>query len=115
MIHYLWIKRKMAEQITHHPDEQEPVPKDISQEFLTLEIPNWHRFLRSLRNEPALNVTINYSGLETAQRLKAFIEDTAAADRGQKRIATVRATETQHNEAANVFYSGVKWEKVEQR
>lgn len=105
----------MAEQITHHPDEQEPKPRDISQQFLEMRFDEWWDFLRSLRKEPSLSITVDYGNLDRAKRLKAWIEDFGALERNQKRIATIRATESQHKEAANIFASGVKLEKVEEK
>jgi hypothetical protein len=88
--------------------EHEPVPKDISEEFLSMP---WHEFddyLRSLRKEPALSITIDWKDVPATRRLKAFLE----SGHGQPRSATIRATDEQYMQELNVFASGVKREKV---
>lgn len=92
--------------------ENAPIPKDISAEFLTMPWYEFHDFLRSQRKEPSLSITIDWKDVPTARRLKAFLEDSSAFDYKQKRSATIRANEDQHNQEMNVFASGVKWEKV---
>ena len=67
-------------------------------------------FIRTQKNEPALSIIIDWIDEATAKRLKAFLESKSP---GQKRYATIRATEEQYNQALNVFASGVKWKKVE--
>ena len=69
-------------------------------------------FLRTLRDEKALSITMDWVDVVTARRLKAFLEDFDALQRGQKRSATIRATEEQWRQELNVFASGVKWEKI---
>lgn len=91
--------------------EQEPTPRDISQEFLSMDGIAFLDFLRTLRDEPALSITIDWKDVPTARRLKAFLEDMRAKSRGQKRTATIRATEAEYMQELNVFASGVKWEK----
>ncbi|MBI2552691.1 hypothetical protein HYW17_05325 [Candidatus Uhrbacteria bacterium] len=88
--------------------EHEPVPKDISSEFLSMDTFEFMDFLRTQRNEPSLSITIDWVDVPTARRLKAFLE----SGRGQKRSATIRATNEQYNQELNVFASGVKREKV---
>ena len=88
--------------------EHEPAPRDISHEFLTMDAFDFFDFLRSVRNESHLSITIDWVDVATARRLKAFIE--SSNDR-QKRSATIRATDEQHSEEPNAFESGVKWEK----
>ena len=96
--------------------EQEPTPRDISQEFLDMDTIGFIIFLDTLRDEPALSIVIDWPGPDKAKRLKAFLEDGRALKRGQKRTATIRCTEKQRDwEAENVFASGVKWEKVEEK
>lgn len=85
-------------------------PRDISQEFSTMEVFDFLDFLRTLKNEPALEITADWKDIGTARRLKAFLETNKP--QGQKRIATIRATEEQKMQEPNVFSSGVKWEKV---
>ncbi len=92
-------------------NEHEPAPKDISSEFLSMDTFEFYDFLRTLRKEPVLSITIDWRDVPTARRLKAFLEDFSALGK-QKRSATIRATEEQHNQEMNVFASGVKWEKV---
>jgi len=91
--------------------EHESVPKDISTEFLSMNTFDFADFLRTLRKEQALSITIDWIDVSTARRLKAFLEDFSALGK-QKRSATIRATEEQYKQALNVFASGVKWEKV---
>lgn len=93
--------------------EHQPViePKDISQEFMNLEIYDFSDLLRKLRHEPALAITVDWPGISGARRLKAFIESPAD---GQVRNATIRATRPQYEQEVNVFMSGVKWEKIEE-
>ncbi len=88
--------------------EHEPAPRDISQEFLTMDTFAFLDFLRTVRNEPSLSITIDWKDVPTARRLKAFLE----SGRGQKRSATIRATDEQYNQELNVFASGVRREKV---
>ncbi|MEK7532414.1 MAG: hypothetical protein AAB579_02320 [Patescibacteria group bacterium] len=88
--------------------EHEPAPRDISQEFLIMDTFAFLDFLRTMRSEPSLSITIDWKDVPTARRLKAFLE----SGRGQKRSATIRATDEQYNQELNVFASGVKWEKV---
>jgi len=95
--------------------EHEPTPRDISQEFLSMDWSAFHDFLRTLRDEPALSITIDWKDVPTARRLKAFLEDMRAKSRGQKRTATIRATEAQYMQELNVFASGVKREIVEEK
>jgi len=92
--------------------EQEPIPKDISVEFLNMNVLDFMKFLRTQRNEPALSITIDWVDTQAARRLKAFLEDFSALDKQQKRSATIRATQEQHDQERNVFASNVKWEKV---
>ncbi len=95
--------------------EHEPTPRDISQEFLTMDGFAFRDFLRSLRDEPSLSITVDWKDVQTARRLKAFLEDMHSKSRGQKRTATIRATEAQYMQELNVFASGVKREKVEEK
>lgn len=95
--------------------EREPTPRDISREFQDMDAIEFIIFSDTLRDEPSLSIVIDWPGLDRAKRLKAFLEDSRALRRGQKRIATIRCTEKQRDlEAENVFASGVKFEKVEE-
>jgi hypothetical protein len=91
--------------------EHEPASKDISDEFKNLPWHEFRNFLRTLRKEPSLSITIDWVDVPTARRLKAFLEDFSTLG-NQKRSATIRATQEQHDQEMNVFASGVKWEKV---
>ena len=91
--------------------EEVPQPKDISSEFLIMSPTQFSDFLRTQRKESALSIAIDWKDTGTAKRLKGFIEGGVSS--GQKRFATIRATEEQWKQALNVFASGVKWEKVE--
>jgi len=95
--------------------EREPTLRDISQEFQNMSVMEFLDFLKTLRDEPALSIAVDWSGPGHAKRLKAFLEDMRAKSRGQKRAATIRATEDEYEQALNVFASGVKWEKVEKK
>jgi hypothetical protein len=88
--------------------EQEPAPRDISSEFLSMDASSFSSFLRSINNEPSISITIDWKDVLTARRLKAFLD----SGRGQKRFATIRATDEQYMQELNVFASGVKREKV---
>ncbi len=63
-----------------------------------------------IRTAPSLSLILDYTTQEDARWVKAFIEGA----RGQTRKATIRATEAQHTEAANVFGSDVEWIKVDE-
>jgi hypothetical protein len=91
--------------------EHAPAPKDISTEFLSLDSLEFRKFLREQRKEPALSIAIDWVDIPTARKLKAFLEDFGVLGK-QKRSATIRATQEQHDQEVNVFASGVKWEKV---
>jgi hypothetical protein len=91
--------------------EHESSPKDISEEFLNMPWHEFHDFLRTLRKEPSLSIIIDWVDVQTARRLKAFLEDFSALSK-QKRSVTIIATQEQHDQEMNVFASGVKWEKV---
>lgn len=98
---------------------KEREPLDISDEIAKiLDNPNVspeqkdedvYGYIRSLKNEPSLSLIMDWRGLQFARWAKEFVGDTGASVRGQKRIASIRCTEDQKNEAANVFASGVKW------
>lgn len=91
--------------------EKEPIPKDISSEFLSMDSFKFMDFLRTQRNEPSLSIIISWVDVPTARRLKAFLEDFQTRGK-QKRFATIRATNEQMEQEMNVFSSGVKWVKV---
>lgn len=84
--------------------------KDITHEFEIMDSIEFMNFLRSQRNEPSLSIITNWNGISHARKLKAFIDE---PDANQKRSATIKATQEQHDEELNVFASGVKWEKIE--
>lgn len=93
-------------------EKNEIQPLDISQEFLNMSPDDFYSYLRQLRNEPILVIEIDWVDKYTARRLKAFIEDSDALRRKQKRIASIRATKEQFMEDPNAFASGVKWIEV---
>ena len=95
--------------------EKEPTPKDISSEFLKMAVWEFLAFLRTQRKEPSLSIIIDWQEEQAARRLKGFLEDSEAIQKGQKRRAAIRATEEQYRKALNVFASGVKWIKVENK
>lgn len=92
--------------------EKESKPKDISSEFLTMDSVDFYAFLRTLREAPALAIKVDWKDIFVARKLKAFLDD-PRKPREQKRFATIRATEEQHNQELNVFGSGVEWEEIE--
>lgn len=87
----------------------EKPPKDVSNEFLSMEAFEFSKFLTTLRNEPLLVIDINWKNRFNAFAVKAFLEKRVP---NQKREATIRATKEQHDEAPNVFASGVKWIEI---
>ena len=90
--------------------EQAPSPRNISEQFLSLDARDFGQFLRTVRNEPSLYVEIDWKDIWTARRLKAFLEMTKP--NGQLRSAAIRATKEQRDLEHNVFGSGVKWIEV---
>lgn len=104
--------------------EQEPAPKDISNEFLNMSSMEFLDFLRTQRKEHSLSITIDWSdelSEITMIRLKAFLEDPDRFKWNQKRSVTVRASQDQKNgpilsrsNCRNAFASGVRWEKIEE-
>ena len=83
--------------------ENEPAPKDVSAEFLSMSSFEFLDFLRTQRKEPALSITIDWKDVPTARRLKAFLEDFSTLGK-QKRSATIRATEEQYRQELNGRY-----------
>lgn len=95
--------------------KEEPVPKDISTEFLAMTLDQFERFLRTQDKERVFLIKIDWQDIWSARRLKDFVGAAEAVVGGKrKRFATIRATEEQYKQELNVFASGVKWEKVEQ-
>ena len=95
------------------PKRENIIWKDISNEFLTLDTIQFLDFLKTQKDEPFLSINIKWRQRTDAIRLKAFLEDSKTTDIGQKRSATIRATQEEHDLESNCFASGVKWEKVE--
>lgn len=109
--------------------ESESGPRDVTEEFLSMSGGEFSgSFLRSLRHEPALSITVDWSDDLSKYipiRLKAFLEDpdqypSRRYPFKQKITATIRATEEQKNgpilglsSSRNAFASGVRWEKIE--
>ena len=94
-------------------NKEETIPKDISSEFLSMAAIDFLEFLFTQSQEKALSIVVDWKDANTARRLKAFLEDPGALRRGQKRFATIRATEEQYKQELNVFSSRVKWEKIQ--
>lgn len=101
-------------------NKDEPEPKDISE--AVLEIFNGNNkyknaeireYLRSLRSEPELKITMPYIDLNHAKQAKAFLED--ALGKNQRRSAAIRATKSQMQEAANIFNSGVEQIEIDEQ
>jgi hypothetical protein len=91
--------------------EQEPVYRDISQEFETMSERDFRRFIDGLVDEgvPALEITTTYKDIWQARALKEFKD----FPRGQKRKVTLRATRKQHSQAINEFSCGLIWEEID--
>ncbi len=95
---------------------RENQPLDISVE-VTAAFASKNRFrdLRTLmisdrvRNARSLTLTLDYSDIDDANWVKAFLQE---GDE-QERTATIRATTAQHDEAANAFGSGISWIEVQ--
>jgi hypothetical protein len=87
----------------------EDQPKDITNEFETMDPVEFMSFLRSLRNESSLSITTDWKSVWTPRRLKTFIDETPS---NQKRFAIVRASREQYEQDVNAFQSGVKWEEI---
>lgn len=101
------------EQFSPQIVEQEKTPvKDISNEFLTKDIFEFSEYLRTLRKEPALSITIDWKDQPTALRLKSFLESNKPTS--QKRFASIRATLAQKMQAPNAFASRVKWIEIKE-
>lgn len=90
----------------------EKEPKDISKEFIEMDLLDFNQFVRTLKSEPVLSITIDWKDIFTARRLKAFLEETAP--QGQERFAKIRATKNQMRQEQNVFSSGVEWEEIKE-
>ena len=95
------------------PQHEQP-PRDISREFAEMLSSDFRAFCRALQDEPSLSITWTWSGIGMlgvikARQVKAFLEGTRP---GQKRYATIRATDAQHDSELNVFGSGVQWERI---
>ncbi len=90
--------------------DKEPTPRDVSKEFLTMDMVDFYAFLRTLRYEPALSIVVDWQGVDKARALKAFLEQ--KPDK-QIRTAAIRATKEQKMQELNVFGSGVKWIEVQ--
>lgn len=79
---------------------------DISQQFAGMELADFSRYLHSLSQEPELTIIVEWTGVVRARALKAFLQN---VPNGQKRSASIIATEAQKNLERNVFTSGVQW------
>ncbi|MDD2656480.1 MAG: hypothetical protein PHQ18_02845 [Patescibacteria group bacterium] len=88
--------------------ENQPQTKDVSTEFLTMSSEEFRTFLKNNKTEPSISITINWVDVQTARKLKAFLEDSNALGK-QKRSASIKATQEQMKQEPNVFSSGVTW------
>ncbi len=107
--------------ITEPISEAEPSPVDISgqvadifnsdSKYASIKV---NEFLHSkeISKLPAITLTLDYKTLGHAKWVKAFLE--YPYPRTQKRSAAIRATESQRDEAANIFASNVTWIPVEE-
>ncbi len=93
-------------------EEIRPASQDVSAQFLSMDAVEFYAFLRTMKKEPSLSITIDWIDVATARKLKAFLEDFTAIGK-QVRTAAIRATRAQHEQELNVFASGVKWIEVE--
>ena len=99
---------------------QEKQGRDVIAEFMSQdENFNFGSFLRTVRSEPFLDVnadlidtTNQQEFVYIARRAKAFLQ---AKPEGQERKVSIRCTESQMMWEPNVFSSGVKWQKVEEK
>ena len=82
-----------------------PQPKNITDEFLQMDVFDFEDFVETLGNQPLI-IQIDWLGIDKARKLKAY------ASQYLNLKATIRATEKQHEEGWNVFNSGVHWEKI---
>ena len=94
--------------------EKEPNPRDISNEFINMTVFDFVNFLREHKDEPSISISVGWTDIVRAKRLKAFLDDFSSTTRGngQKRSAAIRATKEQHDQEPNAFASGVRWLKV---
>jgi len=102
---------KNSNQIELQEQTKESKPKDISHDFITMDVYDFVKFIKECRNEPFLSIAIDWRDVSTARRLKAFVDQ---ASRNQRRVAKIRATRSQMNLDVNAFASGVEWEEVEE-
>lgn len=106
------------EKLTPPPLEQEPTPIDISDRVRAMfENPNQQEAMREgmalrrdISNIPVLTLTLDYTTLDHAKFLKALLQRQPL---GGNWKFSIRATEAQMKEAANVFASGVDWIEIE--
>lgn len=99
--------------------EQEPTPIDISERVRTMfENPNQREVMkegvalrRDIEGIPCVALTLDYTTLDHAKFLKALLQ---RQPHGANWQFSIRATESQMKEAANVFASGVDWIPVEE-
>lgn len=54
-------------------EQGESLPKDISNDFMTMSAMDFLDFLRNQRKEPELSITIDWQGVNSARRL-TFLE-----------------------------------------
>jgi hypothetical protein len=102
-------------------DPQFPRPeifgKDVTAEFMRGPLEFLELESGPFKKEPKLEIHVDLTGIadqqefvSQARRVKAFREEMRL---GQARIASIRCTAEQQMWEANVFNSGVAWEKAE--
>jgi len=105
--------------------QENPPERDISGEVLQIinsddkyKGEKLSEYVRSLRNEPEISITLDFDDLTKAEInpnwLKGFIE--GSLGKKQKRSAVLRATEDQAKKPGvpNILASGVKWIKIDE-
>lgn len=110
-------------------EEEKPQPRDISADVLRImsqdkkdyqNAEELHNFIRSLRDEPEITVSLSFDELERVGMkpswLKGFIEAVALQGKSQKRSASLRATANQIKEPGvpNVLASRVKFIEIDE-
>jgi len=87
---------------------------DVSHEFESMDLLSFKDFLKTKDNEAVLQIQARLSGgfhrdHELISRLNNFL---ANKPEGQKRFATIQATEADYKKHPDEFTAGIKWEKI---
>jgi hypothetical protein len=91
---------------------------DVSNEFMRLDLLQFHEFIRALRSGLKLRIEVDLSNItdkkefvDKTRRLKAFCE--GGDWQGQNREVVVHGRRSQKNWEPNVFTSSVQFEAVD--